>query len=221
MLRVKDDKPAAERSGQRDPQTNPRAGVAPARPPVERAKAGAGPDDAGESKNARPETPKPSLKERLNRAWRIAVIAGWVALGGALGYAVGAIEGRFALQRQTRSFVQQSTESQARHAAAAERERALLARRDLHRALIALEQRNFGTTEQHARRAGNLLGELSEDYAGLTEELRAFRPTVSDDIGQQQEVLLATAARLDKLIGELPELDMAKAPAAASSETSQ
>lgn len=176
-------------------------------------------DGSGKPKGAMPpgEVPKQTFKQRVSRAWRITQIAAWVVLGGVLGYVGGAIEGKLDLRQQATLFTQSQAELQERYAQAARRERVLLARRDLHRALISLQQRNFGTTEKHARQAGTLLAEVGGDYAQFSEELKSFRPTVSDDIGQQREDLLATAARLDELLGELPETEPLPPPEPAGS----
>lgn len=144
----------------------------------------------------------PGVPLASNRVWRIGQLVAMALLGIAVGYGAGALRGRSALTQAQKSFADERSRLEAQHRAAASRVRALLARRDIHRALTSLEQRNFGTVEQFVRQAGAVLEPLGGDYAPLAEQLQTFRPTISDDVAGQGRQLMGIAQRLDDLIGQ-------------------
>lgn len=81
---------------------------------------------------------------------------------------------------------------------------ALEARRLIHRSILELEARNFGTAQALAERATQFLTAVAEQAEGeealqttLT-ELRAFQARVDPDVGQQVATLVALAQRLDE-----------------------
>ncbi len=145
---------------------------------------------------------KLSFRERLRKAWHVTVVMGWVFLGAAVGWGIGSIQGRLAMQEARRGFDEEKAQLAAKAQQAAVTERALLARRGIHQALVALEQRNFGTAEEIARQAGeqlSSLGEGWEDYAEMAQLLSEFRPTVSDDVSEQRRQLMELSRRFDQL----------------------
>lgn len=86
----------------------------------------------------------------------------------------------------------------------------LAAYRDLHLALMALEERNFGTANDHLNRAAKTLTAVSEPGAGegevqiahqVGEAILAWKPDVSQDVGKQRHTVLGFAGRLDPLVG--------------------
>jgi uncharacterized protein HemX len=99
-------------------------------------------------------------------------------------------------------------------AAASEREKAgqalsdekgvtqrLEARRRLHLALVALDERNFGIAEQHVAAAGKLIQKSGApkdgEMAKLGDELASGRLVATEDVGSQRSKLLGWAKRFD------------------------
>lgn len=139
-------------------------------------------------------------RDSLKRAGRVAQVVGALLLGAAAGYFVASLRADAEMQKAQQSFTERNTKLESQYNAVLAREEALLARRDLHRALVSLEQRNFGTTEQLARQAGERLERQGEEYATLSQTLSSFRPTVSDDVSGQRQALLDIVRRLDEMI---------------------
>ncbi len=145
----------------------------------------------------------------MRRLWRVTVIGAWVLLGAVLGWGIGTIQGRLALQEARRGFEEDKSSLANKEQQRALRETALLSRRGMHQALVALEQRNFGLAQDRARQAGEQLASLGEDWAAFSEiaqQLSDFRPTVSDDISEQRTQLLDRVRRFDELWDERKKL---------------
>jgi hypothetical protein len=70
------------------------------------------------------------------------------------------------------------------------------ARRKLHLASIALDDRNFGIAQQHVAAAGRLLTK-SGTAGGLAMELSNAKLVVTEDVGVQRGRVLAWARKLD------------------------
>lgn len=79
--------------------------------------------------------------------------------------------------------------------------RQLEARRQLHLALIALDQRNFGTAQTHLQAAGTLLDGAGGDGPALGQQIKATELVVASDFSAQRERVLDFARRLDALLG--------------------
>ena len=97
--------------------------------------------------------------------------------------------------------------------------RQLEARRQLHLALLALDQRNFGTAQSHLHAAGALLeGAANGDGAALAEPLKAMNLVAVSDFSGQRERVLDFARRLDAVVADrVPAANAAPAsPAPAS-----
>jgi hypothetical protein len=154
------------------------------------------------SRPAQPATPKLTWKERTARAWRWTKLGATLALGGALGWVVANLQGEAKLQKLQSDYEQRLTTQRELAQPLEARVEALRARRSIHFALIALDQRNFGTAEREARDAGEglaALGPSAPTYAEVAEQLQSFRPRVSDDTSEQRAHLLGLAKRFDEL----------------------
>jgi hypothetical protein len=79
----------------------------------------------------------------------------------------------------------------------------LEARRRLHLALLALEDRNFGIAQAHVDAAAGLLAQGSSGapagIGDLQRELAAARLVATEDLGQQRQRLLDVVRRFDTL----------------------
>lgn len=157
---------------------------------------------ASPSGEARAPKPKRSLKERATRAWYWTKLAGTLALGGAIGWVIANLQGEAKLQRLQSDYEQRLTTQRELAEPLEAKVEALRARRAIHFALVALDQRNFGTAERDARQAGEALAALGPSapaYAELAEQLQSYRPRVSDDTSEQRAQLLALATRFDEI----------------------
>lgn len=115
-------------------------------------------------------------------------------MGVFLGYAGATLQSQFALRDLNRA-----------HAGDVSRLHLLTARRDLHRAAMELERKNFGSAEQHLRGAASTLLDvpaLPEPYQALAKELRDQRLPVSDDVSQERTQLFDLAQRFDALLDQ-------------------
>jgi len=78
----------------------------------------------------------------------------------------------------------------------------LEARRQLHLALMALEDRNFGTAQKTLSLAGTMLakGGPSEELAKLAEEIANYKFMAGEDISTDRQKLMAWTLRFDELL---------------------
>lgn len=144
---------------------------------------------------------KPGARSRAKRVL-VYVGLGLIALGGA--YAAGRL--------QTQGDVDKA-EEKTRERAAAEAEqvklreqesarvRELEGRRQLALALVALDERNFGTAQGHLAKAGALFAESKGD-AGIEELARntgSYKLVATDDIGAQRKLLMDWTRKFDTL----------------------
>jgi hypothetical protein len=144
---------------------------------------------------------RPAVSSRTKRALMYTGL-GVAALGAAYG------GGRL----QTQGDVDKA-EEQTRERAAAEAEqvklreqaharvRELEGRRQLALALVALDERNFGTAQGHLAKAGAMFAESKGD-AGLEELARnagSYKLVATDDIGTQRKLLMDWTRKFDAL----------------------
>jgi hypothetical protein len=137
-----------------------------------------------------------------------ATLAALVA--GATGYAVAHAKARSALSAaDEREKALQSahatgeTASRKANEKLSTRVRLLEARRTLNGALLAVEERNFGTAQERLRAAGNAqLKDAGEDTAlkQAAERTHAFRIGVAEDIGEQRDRLVALSREVDQAL---------------------
>jgi cellobiose-specific phosphotransferase system component IIA len=76
----------------------------------------------------------------------------------------------------------------------------LEARRALHRALVALDERNFGIAQQKLEQAGALLAKGDKELEALGKAISAYRLLATEDVGAQRTRVLVFATKLDELV---------------------
>ncbi len=161
------------------------------------------PDEPKPEPPAKPEEAESSTGRRV----LIAVGAAVVALGAAYG------TGRYQGKLTTDAAEKQASEREAEKKRAtvefdAQRDRAirLEARRRLHLALLALEERNFGLAEGHLAKASALLGRAKGDAAleRLAGEIGGTKLGATDDLGATRKKLLDWVQAFDAAM-PLPE----------------
>jgi hypothetical protein len=149
--------------------------------------------------------PVPNAKDRLKRGLLYGAVG--VAVVGAA-YGVGRGQGAMQLREAREGFEAQAAEHQreaeaAREQAVAARQvRAHLeARRRLHRAVLALDERNFGIAQAHLAAAAAMLEQSGKgaEARTLADELRAVRLLATEDLASQRQPLVKWALRLDEI----------------------
>jgi hypothetical protein len=152
--------------------------------------------------NSKPDEVSRSTATSTPRRVAIYVGIGLAALGAAYG------AGRLQTQAAVNEAEQQTL---ARAAAQAEQNkvleleqakvRELEGRRQLALALLALDERNFGTAQSHLKQASALLGETKGDaaMAELTAAIAAYTLVATDDTGAQRKQLLDWTRKFDAL----------------------
>jgi hypothetical protein len=165
----------------------------------------------GVSSFSKRETPQSAVEPVPPRARRIiALVLGFaVLLGGA--YAVG----RADAGSKTEAVKEQAAAAQATHQQAtanlaaqvqSERRRIVLleARRRIHVALIALDERNFGIASQELDGAGSMMstveGAADGPIAELSARLHGYKTVVTNDLGSQRAEIVAFAKKLDVVL---------------------
>lgn len=139
-------------------------------------------------------TPSHGAPTRWERTLGTSKLVAWIVLGGLLGYAGATLQAQFTLRDLSHS-----------HAADVTRLRLLTARRDLHRAGMELERKNFGSAELRLRGAASTLLDVTavpEAYQALAKEMREQRLPVSDDVSQERAQLFDLAQRFDELLDQ-------------------
>lgn len=130
------------------------------------------------------------------------VVLSWFAVFGA-GYLTGWLRNRsFWVEENTRAErTQVDRDTQVSRIRSLERElQRFEARRRLHLALLALEQRNYGIAQQEVAAAASLLKVAALGEPTLEELARsvaAFKLVAGDDLAVQQKALLAFVQRFD------------------------
>jgi hypothetical protein len=143
----------------------------------------------------------------------IAVVAALGAVGAA--YGTGRLQGAAQVSRiearaeeESKQSGKQTDRLRAKLADARSKLSRLEARRQLHMALVALDQRNFGIAQQHVGRSGRLLeGSQSppnSELGRLGQTMVSKRLVATEDLAAQRRELLAWAARLDELVPPTP-----------------
>ncbi len=91
--------------------------------------------------------------------------------------------------------------------------RQLEARRQMHLALLALDDRNFGIAQQHLSGAANLLSTGAN--ASLAGQIKAVSIVAAGDMGQQRQQILDFTRQLDSSLTLPPDLAAPVAPGTA------
>ncbi|MGZ3451660.1 MAG: hypothetical protein ACXVEF_18760 [Polyangiales bacterium] len=79
----------------------------------------------------------------------------------------------------------------------------LEARRRLHQALMALDDRNFGTAQEHLAAAKSWLSGAKgadPELTKLSTDIDALKLVATEDVGEQRTKVLAIVKRLDELV---------------------
>ena len=149
-----------------------------------------------------PPATKPSVEAGTGRFKRALIVLLVVAASVGIAYGAGRLQTSSAIDAAEQNA---SKAAEARTAAEAKLlavESRLEARRRLHLALLQLEERNFGTAEQHLSAAAALLakskpeGELEQ----LRGELASARLKASDDVAAQRTKIAGWISRFDALV---------------------
>lgn len=165
-----------------------------------RFRGGVEPDPARE--NGRAPAPERHATPALRR---VLVVCGLAALLGAA-YGVGRLEGEVARERvaehaasKAEKYSNELRELRAAAAAGRARTRLLEARRQLHRASLALVAHNFGTARERLSLVARELGrpDVAPELAALGSELGDFEPAVLADVAADRQHLDALAERFD------------------------
>jgi hypothetical protein len=135
----------------------------------------------------------------------IGVSAALVAVG--VAYGVGRVQGSGQIDQaesRARAAASASASAVAASNVAVDIERGkvarLEARRRLHLAIIALEDRNFGIAQEHIGAAQAFLASAKgadPEVQKLVADLGSFKVVASEDVGEERKVVLAFCKRLD------------------------
>lgn len=135
----------------------------------------------------------------------LGVSAAIVAVG--VAYGVGRFQGNAKVddaERRANAAASASASAVASSSIVADVERGkvsrLEARRRLHLAIIALEDRNFGIAQEHVGAARAFLATAKggdPEVQKLATDLEAFKVVATEDVGDQRKALLAFCKRLD------------------------
>lgn len=161
--------------------------------------------------------PAPPAQDQPGKRAAILIIGALVLVGMAYGSGLRTSTKRLAEAKQVLLRVQ--TQADAARSDVARRDttiRQLEARRQLHLALIALDERNFGIAQGHLNAAAILLGNAGggEGIAALTKEIRGTNLVAAADFAEERRQILDFARRLDAAIPpeSLPGHDMNTPP---------
>jgi len=138
---------------------------------------------------------------------QIAIGVSAAVLAASVAYGVGRMQGTGKIdeaERRASAAASASASAVASSGVAAEIERGkvarLEARRRLHLAMIALEDRNFGIAQEHVGVAKAFLVSAKgadPEVQKLGADLDAFKVVATEDVGEQRKALLAFCKRLD------------------------
>ena len=146
-----------------------------------------------------------------------AIAGGIAALALLAGFVVAWIQGNQRVQQTEDALGQKLELAHGESTALAKELRAvrgqvgvLLGYRQIHLAVLALEERNFGIAKEHVQQAGEKLRSISADQSApdhaqkvseVAKALDTWEPDVTQDVGTLRSGLLAHAERLDPVIG--------------------
>lgn len=138
---------------------------------------------------------------------QIAIGVGAAVLAVGVAYGVGRFQGNGKIdeaERRATAAASASVSAVSASSVAVDIERGkvarLEARRRLHLALIALEERNFGIAQEHVGVAKAFLVSakgVDPEVQKLGAELDAFKVVASEDVGEQRKALLGFCKRVD------------------------
>jgi F0F1-type ATP synthase membrane subunit c/vacuolar-type H+-ATPase subunit K len=146
--------------------------------------------------------PTPAATSRAKRMM-VGAAVGIGALG--VAYGAGRLQGKLATDaadRRTEEANQQRQRASGEFDAQRDRALRLEARRRLHLALIAVEDRNFGIAQSHLDKAATLLGRSrgNAKLDSLTGELEKDKLGATDDVGAIRQRLLGYVREFDEAL---------------------
>jgi hypothetical protein len=163
------------------------------------------PPSASSASTSKPEPESASSKPSRSpaRAWLYGLLATTIA--GGVGYGVAYTQGRSRLAAvEAEALAASTARAEAARAAQAKadetggRIQALEARRELHRAVMALDDRNFGIARDALSRARSGLRTVKDtEIEPIAGRVQAFEMNVSDDVGAQRSMLIDIMRALD------------------------
>lgn len=165
------------------------------------------PPPAGGPANAPEAKPKPPPSPARKKAQRVLIVLALFVLALAVAYTVGRVQTASHVT-EAKQKVQQIDKSQKQTRSQLDSEKALVdrleARRRLHLALLAMDQRNFGIADQHMHVAARLLARskpaAGSDLAKLQHRVAAFKLVATEDLAGQRQKILDLVHRFDELV---------------------
>jgi hypothetical protein len=145
---------------------------------------------------------KPAAETGTGRFKRALVVLLVVAASIGIAYGAGRLQTSSAIASAEQRASEALTAKSAAEAQLAQVQARLEARRRLHLALLQLEERNFGTAEQHLSAAAALLAKSKPDgeLEKLRADLAAARLKASDDVAAQRAKIAGWISRFDALV---------------------
>jgi hypothetical protein len=133
-----------------------------------------------------------------SKAKRILLGAAAFILSVGVAYGVG----RFQLASQVRDAEARTQAAEEKLRSEQQKVTSLQARRHLHLALLAVDERNFGIAQKELEQAGRLLGGASAqpEHAKLAADIQRHKLIATEDLGAQRQKLLALTRALDALL---------------------
>lgn len=133
-----------------------------------------------------------------SKAKRILLGAAAFILSVAIAYGIG----RFQLAGQVRDAEMRTQDAEQKLRSERHLVTSLQARRHLHLALLAVDERNFGIAQKELEEAGRLLAQASDkpEHAKIAADIQRQKLIATEDLGAQRQKLLAWTRALDALL---------------------
>lgn len=151
-----------------------------------------------------PQVTKPVSLANPPRWRRPLIWAGVAIVALAAAYGVGRLQTSSSIdaaEQRTTAAIEKGAETERSLLAQQRRVKHLEARRQLHLALLSLDERNFGTAQKHLSDAQALLVSHASDHplSELVKPMAAYRLIATEDLGKQREQVLQWVRRFDVL----------------------
>jgi hypothetical protein len=130
--------------------------------------------------------PEGAVAASRTKTPRWLVLLGCAVLGLIVAYTLGYMTGRHSFEEDTVAPQVQKLE----------------ARRQLHLAIVALEERNFGTAQARLQTAGGLLvdGSLDAGWNELGQQVKGYKLLAGEDLAKERQALTEFVSRADAFI---------------------
>lgn len=144
-------------------------------------------------------------RPRASRLKKIAIIAGGITVACLAAYVTGRMQTSGRIDDAEQAAGELRTEKDRLREQLDARQRdvfALEARRRLHLALLALDNRNFGIAQKQLRTGAKLLqqGPDTKALREIAEAMRTYDLTAVEDFGEHREHIVGWAARFDQAV---------------------